>query len=43
MMQLNSDLINNRIYRMVVRELAKKGLREVQPGQNRDLVVRYWA
>jgi hypothetical protein len=43
MMQLNPDLINNRFHRMVVRELAKKGLREVQPGQNPDLVVRYWA
>lgn len=43
MMQLNPDLINNRIHRMVVRELTKKGLREVQPGQNPDLVVRYWA
>lgn len=43
MMQLNPDLINNRIHRMVVRELTKKGLREVQPDQNPDLVVRYWA
>jgi hypothetical protein len=43
MMQLNPDLINNRFHRMVVREPAKKGLREVQPGQNPDLVVRYWA
>ena len=40
MMQLNSGLINNRIHRMVVRELTKKGLREVQPGQDPDLVVR---
>lgn len=43
MMQLNPDLINNRIHRMVVRELTKKGLREVQPDHNPDLVVRYWA
>jgi hypothetical protein len=43
MMQLNPDLINNRVHRMVVRELTKKGLREVQPGQDPDLVVRYWA
>lgn len=42
-MQLNSDLINNRIHHMVVRELTKKGLREVQPDQKPDLVVRYWA
>jgi Domain of unknown function (DUF4136) len=43
MMQLNPDLINNRIHRSVTRELAKKGLREVQPGEKPDLVVRYWA
>ena len=43
MMQLNPDLINTRIHRMVVRELEKKGLREVNPDQNPDLVVRYWA
>jgi hypothetical protein len=43
MMQLNPDLINNRIHRMVVRELTKKGLREVQPAQDPDLVVRYSA
>lgn len=42
-MQLNSDLMNNRIHHMVVRELTKKGLREVQPDQKPDLVVRYWA
>jgi hypothetical protein len=27
----------------VQRELSKKGLREVQPNENLDLVVRYWA
>jgi hypothetical protein len=43
MMQLNPDLINTRIHRMVVRELGKKGLREVNPDQNPDIVVRYWA
>lgn len=43
MMPLNPDLINNRVHRMVVRELTTKGLREVQPGQDPDLVVRYWA
>jgi len=42
MMQLNPDLLNNRIHRAVVRELAAKGLREVQPEENPDLVVRYW-
>src|SRR5215510_834035 len=41
-MQLNPELLNNRIHRAVVRELTDKGLREVQPGENPDLVVRYW-
>jgi len=41
-MQLNPDLLNNRIHRAVVRELTAKGLREVQPEGNPDLVVRYW-
>jgi hypothetical protein len=43
MMQLNPDLINTRVHRMVTREMEKKGLREVNPDQNPDLVVRYWA
>lgn len=42
MIQLNPDLINTRMHDMVVRELGKKGLREVNPNQNPDLVVRYW-
>ncbi|MGB7847608.1 MAG: DUF4136 domain-containing protein [Candidatus Acidiferrum sp.] len=42
MMQLNPDLINNRVHRSVTRELTNKGLREVQPGEKADLVVRYW-
>jgi hypothetical protein len=41
-LQLNPDLFNNRIHRSVVRELTAKGLREVKPGENPDLVVRYW-
>src|ERR1700676_529779 len=41
-MQLNPELLNNRIHRAVVRELTGKGLREVQPEENPDLVVRYW-
>ena len=41
-MQLSPELLNNRIYRAVVRELTGKGLREVQPEENPDLVVRYW-
>jgi hypothetical protein len=41
-MQLNPELLSNRIHRAVVRELTAKGLREVQPEDNPDLVVRYW-
>ena len=41
-MQLNPELLNNRIHSAVVRELTGKGLREVQPQENPDLAVRYW-
>jgi len=41
-MQLNPDQLNNQIHRAVTRELTTKGLREVQPEENPDLVVRYW-
>ena len=41
-LQLNPELLNNRLHRAVVRELTAKGLREVQPEENPDLVVRYW-
>ncbi|HEY2823225.1 MAG TPA: DUF4136 domain-containing protein [Candidatus Acidoferrum sp.] len=41
-LQLNPDLLNNRIHRAVIRELTAKGLREVKPEENPDLVVRYW-
>lgn len=41
-LQLNPDLLNDRIHRAITRELTAKGLREVQPGENPDLVVRYW-
>jgi hypothetical protein len=41
-MQLNPEMLNNRIHGAVVRELTGKGLREVQPDDNPDLVVRYW-
>jgi hypothetical protein len=41
-MQLNPELLNNRMHRAVVRELTAKGLREVQPEENPDLEVRYW-
>ena len=43
MLQLNPELINDRVHRAVQRELTKKGLREVPPSQNPDLLVRYWA
>ena len=43
MLQLNPELINDRVHRAVQRELTKKGLREVQPRESPDLVVRYWA
>jgi hypothetical protein len=43
MLRVNPDLINNRVHRAVTRELIGKGLREVTPDQNPDLVVRYWA
>jgi len=42
-MQLNPDLLNDRIHRAVSRELTAKGLHEVTPEENPDLVVRYWA
>lgn len=41
-MQLNPDMLNNRIHRAVVRELTSRGLRELQLEENPDLVVRYW-
>lgn len=40
---IDPELINIRFHRMVVRELEKKGLHEVSPGQDPDLIVRYWA
>lgn len=43
MQQLNPDLIKDRVHVAISRELLKKGLREVQPNQDPDLVVRYWA
>ena len=41
-LQLNPELLNNRMHRAVARELTAKGLHEVQPEENPDLVVRYW-
>ncbi|MGB7731932.1 MAG: DUF4136 domain-containing protein [Candidatus Acidiferrum sp.] len=43
MFPVNPDLISERVHRAITRELAAKGLREVSPSQNPDLVVRYWA
>src|SRR5215469_1845018 len=42
MLQLDPDFIYTRIHKNVQRELDKKGLHEVAPLQNPDLVVRYW-
>jgi Domain of unknown function (DUF4136) len=42
MVPLNPDQIHDEIHSAVARELAKRGLREVKPDQNPDLVVRYW-
>ena len=42
-MQLNPDLLNDRVHRAVSRELTAKGLHEATPEENPDLVVRYWA
>jgi Domain of unknown function (DUF4136) len=41
--QLNPELIENRMHHAVSRELDKRGLREVRADENPDLVVRYWA
>jgi hypothetical protein len=43
MFQVNPDMVSERVHRAVTRELTKKGLREVLPNQNPDLVIRFWA
>jgi hypothetical protein len=43
MFEVNPDLVTERVHRTVARELTQKGLREVQVGQNPDLLVRFWA
>jgi Domain of unknown function (DUF4136) len=43
MFQANPGLVGDRIHRAVTRELTGKGLREVAPTQNPDLVIRFWA
>jgi hypothetical protein len=42
MMPLNPDQIRDEIHAAVTRELAKRGLKEVNPNQYPDLAVRYW-
>jgi hypothetical protein len=42
MFEVNPGLVTDRVHRAVNRELTKKGLREVQLGQNPDLVIRFW-
>ena len=37
-LQLNPNQLNNQIHRAVTRELTAKGLREVKPEENPDLV-----
>jgi Domain of unknown function (DUF4136) len=43
MLQLNPDLIKDKVHQITSSELVKKGLHEVQPNENPDLVIRYWA
>ena len=40
--QVDPELIENPLHHTVARELDKRGLREARPGENPDLVVRYW-
>ena len=42
-MQVNPNLINDRVHRAVTAALTARGLQEVQVSANPDLVVRYWA
>lgn len=41
-LQVNPELIGDRVHQAVSRELNNRGLKEVKPEQNPDLVVRYW-
>ena len=43
MLPVDPEVLDNQVHRAVTRELAQKGLREVQVGQTPDLVIRYWA
>jgi len=42
MVQVDPQLFYDRLHQTINRELTKKGLREAQPGQPADLMVRYW-
>jgi hypothetical protein len=41
--QLNPDYITSKVHEGVSQALIERGLKEVKPDQNPDLVVRYWA
>lgn len=41
--QLNPDYITNKVHAGVSQALIARGLKEVKPDQQPDLVVRYWA
>jgi len=41
--QLNPNYITDRVHSGVSQALTQRGLREVKPDENPDLVVRYWA
>jgi hypothetical protein len=41
--QLNPDEISDRVHAGVAQALSARGLKEVKPEQQPDLVVRYWA
>jgi hypothetical protein len=41
--QLNPDEISDRVHAGVSQALSTRGLKEVKPDQQPDLVVRYWA
>jgi hypothetical protein len=41
--QLNPDYITNKVHEGVSQSLIERGLKEVKPDQQPDLVVRYWA
>jgi hypothetical protein len=41
--QLNPDRISNDVHAGVAKALTERGLKEVKPEENPDLVVRYWA